>query len=225
MRVKIPAYPAYRQAGGRQALEDVGYMGHFSFLSVDLQNDFTTEGGKHYTPKASVSFLKETLFPFLKERDIRVNEIISDYRQPRPGDKDESCAPGTWGYASIVPRELVEAEWLKCMNSPIWLRENIGAPNKKPGLPYQDPAKFGRWLKDNVGEPGEVTPVVFGLTIDCCVLSTLQELSWRGYYPQVLQEGVDHYSGKVEDKEMVLKSVVSNWAEIVSWHSIKEKLE
>lgn len=199
-------------------------MKNFLFLSVDLQNDFTTEGGKHYTLKASVSFLKEILFPFLRDRSIKISEVISDYRQPRPGDKDESCVPGAWGYESIVPRDLAKAQWIKCMNSPIWTRENIGDPNKKPGLPYQDPEKFGRWLEDNVGEPGEVAPVVFGLTIDCCVLSTLQELSWRGYYPKVLKDGVDHYSGKAEDKEMVLKLVVSNWAEIVSWHELKEKL-
>ncbi|MBI4134702.1 MAG: isochorismatase family protein [Candidatus Sungbacteria bacterium] len=196
----------------------------FSFLSIDLQNDFTTEGGKHYTPKASVSFLKETLFPFLEEKNIKVNEIISDYRQPRPGDRDESCVPGTWGYESIVSKELVKSLWLKCMNSPIWIRENIGDPNKGPSLPYQDPKKFDEWLRENLGEPGKVIPVVFGLTIDCCVLSTLQELSWRGYYPWVLKEAVDHYSGKPEDKEAVLKTVASNWAEIIVWEDLRPKL-
>ena len=81
----------------------------YAFLSVDLQNDFTTEGGKHYIKRPCIDFLKENIFPFLKEKGIKINEIISDYRQPRPGDRDESCMPGTWGYKSIVPREIVKA--------------------------------------------------------------------------------------------------------------------
>lgn len=194
------------------------------FLSVDLQNDFTSEGGKHYTPKASIKFLQEIFFPFIKERGIKISEIISDYRQPRPGDRDESCIPGTWGYGSIVPKELVGSRWIKCMNSPIWTRENAGNPNKAPGLPYQAPKEFGEWLSENIGERGKVQPIVFGLTIDCCVLSTLQELSWRGYYPMVLDEGVDHYSGKSEDKKMALNTVVSNWAKIVNWEKLKKNL-
>ncbi len=194
------------------------------FLSVDLQNDFASGGGKHYTPKASIEFLQEILFPFLKERRLRINEIISDYRQPRTGDRDQSCIPGTWGHKSIVPKEIVKSRWIKCMNSPIWTRENVGNPNKVPGLPYQAPKEFGEWLSKNIGERGGVQLVVFGLTIDCCVLSTLQELSWRGYYPMVLRDGVDHYSGKPEDKEMTLKAVVFNWAKIVNWEELKEKL-
>ena len=83
---------------------------------------------------------------------------------------------------------------------------------------------FGEWLEENIGKPGETTPIVFGLTIDCCVLSTLQELSWRGYYPSVLYEAVDHYSGKPEDKEMVLKSTATNWAKIVHWKDLEKKL-
>lgn len=194
------------------------------FLSVDLQNDFALESGKHYTPRASIKFLQGTLFPFLKEHRIKISEIISDYRQPRPGDRDESCVPGTWGYESIVPKEFVKSRWIKCMNSPIWTRENIGNPNKTAGLPHETPNEFGEWLNKNVGERGKIQPVVFGLTIDCCVLSTLQELSWRGYYPMVLKDGVDHYDGKPEDKEMALTAVVSNWAKIINWEELKESL-
>ena len=81
----------------------------YQFLAVDLQNDFTTEGGKHYIKRPCVNFLKENIFPFFKEKSIKINEIISDYRQPRPGDRDESCVPGTWGYESIVPKEIVKS--------------------------------------------------------------------------------------------------------------------
>ena len=104
------------------------------FLSVDLQNDFAVEGGKHYSPKPSIAFLKETLFPFLKNKSIKISEIVSDYRQPRPGDLDESCVPDTWGYESVVPKELVKARWIKCMNSPIWVRDNIGNPGEHRGI-------------------------------------------------------------------------------------------
>jgi len=205
------------------------YLGYnepmkIALLAVDLQNDFTTQGGSHYVKRSCVNFLKEKAFPFLKEKGIKVGEIISDYRQPRPGDRDGSCVPGTWGYESIVPRDLVKAQWIKCMNSPIWVRENIGNPDKKAGLPYQDTKAFGEWLEINIGKPDEVTPVLFGLTIDCCVLSTLQELNWRGYYPQVIKEGVDHYLATKKAKEAVLKTPIPNWADIVLWEELKVKL-
>ncbi|MDP2641997.1 MAG: hypothetical protein Q8P21_01760 [bacterium] len=196
----------------------------YQLIAVDLQNDFATEGGSHYKVRSSIKFNKEILFQFLKEKNIKINEIISDYRQPRPGDRDECCVPGTWGYESIVPRELVKAQWIKCMNSPIWVRENIANSDKKAGLPYQDTKKFGKWLETNIGKPDEVIPVLFGLTIDCCVLSTLQELNWRGYYPQVIKEGVDHYLATEEAKEAVLKTPIPNWADVVMWEEIKAKL-
>ena len=110
------------------------------------------------------------------------------------------------------------------MNSPIWTRDNIGDPNKIAGLPYQDTKGFGEWLEENIGKPEEVTPVLFGLTIDCCVLSTLQELSWRGYYPLVLKEAVDHYRGTEEAKEAVLKTPINNWADAITWDELKDKL-
>lgn len=195
----------------------------YQFLSVDLQNDFATEGGKHYKVRPSTKFNKEILFPFLKEKGVQIAEIISDYRQPRPGDRDESCVPATWGYESIVPKELVKSQWVKCMNSPIWTRGNIGDPNKTAGLPRQDPKFFGEWLVSNLDKPEDVTPIVFGLTIDCCVLSTLQELNWRGYYPLVLKEAVDHYCATEEDKEAVLKTPIPNWADVVTWEELKAK--
>jgi len=110
------------------------------------------------------------------------------------------------------------------MNSPIWVRENIGDATKKPGLPYQDTIGFGIWAEENIGNPRKVTPVLFGLTIDCCVLSTLQELNWRGYYPLVLKEGVDHYFATDEAKEAILKSPIPNWAGVTTWSELNTKL-
>lgn len=195
-----------------------------SLLAIDLQNDFTSPGGKHYIRRPVVAFLERVLFPWLTDHKIRVNEIISDYRQPRPGDRDESCIPGTWGYESIVPPNLVKARWIKCMNSPVWVRTNGGNPRKRAGLPHQGTHRFGNWLLRNVGNRERVTPVVFGLTIDCCVLSTVQELNWRGYRPIILREGVDHYTGKSFDKNAILHSPINNWATVMSWKTLRTRL-
>lgn len=199
-------------------------MKKYSFIAVDIQNDFASKGGRYYTYKPSIKFLRGTLFPYLRAKRIKINEIISDYRQPRPGHKSDSCRPGEWGHESLIPKNLRESLWIKCMNSPVWVRKNIGKPNLKPGLPYSDPKKFARWLDANVGDPKKVTPVLIGLTIDCCVLSVAQELSWRGYYPLVLKEAVDHVSGKIEDRDKILEMPVPNWAKVVSWKTFKKKL-
>lgn len=196
----------------------------YSLIAIDLQNDFTTEGGQHYIKRPCVNYLKNNVFPFLKERSIKINEIISDYRPPRPGDRGTGCVPGTWGYESIIPKEIVKSQWIKCMNSPTWIRENIGNAKKEAGPPYQDTRMFSEWLDKNVGKPDEVIPVLFGLTIDCCVLSTLQELSWRGYYPKVLYEGTDHYKATKEAKDMVIESALNNWGNVIHWDELRSNL-
>lgn len=190
----------------------------YEFIAVDIQNEFASEGGKFYTSKPSITFLNETFFPYLRNNKLKVNEIVSDYRQPRPGDHGEGCIPGEWGYQSLVPDDLRKSLWVKCMNSPIWIRDNIGNQDAKPGLPYPDSVAFGRWVEKNIGKPEEVTPVIFGLTIDCCVLSTIQEFRWRGYAPMVIREAVDHESGKAEDRDIVLeKTAIRWWAKVMSW--------
>src|SRR3989338_3148278 len=200
-------------------------MSRIKIISVDFQKDFSDSKGKHYKPRKNVDFVKNTLVPYFREHNIKVAEIISDYRLPRPADNDDSCRAGEWGYESEIPEDIkLKPVWVKCMNSPIWVRDNIGNPNKKAGLPYQDTQAFGEWLEINIGKPDEVTPVLFGLTIDCCVLSTLQELNWRGYYPQVIKEGVDHYLATKKAKEAVLKTPIPNWADIVLWEELKVKL-
>ena len=78
----------------------------YSFIAVDIQNDFATEGGKSYSHKPSIDFMKKYIFPYFILNNIKVNEIISDYRQPRPGDSGDMCHPGTWGYESVMPAEL-----------------------------------------------------------------------------------------------------------------------
>lgn len=109
----------------------------YRFVCVDFQNDFTEKGGLAYMPRDSVDFIKNILVPQFRDKGIKISEIISDYRQPRPGDRGDCCRPGEWGYRSQIPEDLKDEEvWIKCMNSPIWIRENIGIEDKEPGLPY-----------------------------------------------------------------------------------------
>ena len=202
-------------------------MKPIKFISVDFQKDFSAQGGKHYRPRASVEFVKEILVPYLQRNNIKVAEIISDYRLPRPADPDDSCRPGEWGYESEIPDDLkIKPIWIKCMNSPIWVRKNIGNPNKKPGIPYQDPGKFTRWTNKILGKPEELASVVlFGLTSDCCVFCTTQELSWRGFNVKVLTEGVATYSGNEKEKLMILQNPpFTNWAKAISWTTLKTEL-
>lgn len=198
----------------------------YEFIAVDIQNEFAAEGGKFYSHKPSVEFTNNKLFPYFRQKGIKINEIVSDYRQPRPGDSGDGCYPGEWSYESLIPSDLRKSLWIKCTNSPIWIRENIGVRDKKPGPPYPDSNAFGKWVKENIGTPEEVRPVIFGLTIDCCVLSAIQEFRWRGFHPVVIREAVDHTSGKEEDKIAVLeKTAITWWAEVMDWSEFVEKLE
>jgi len=196
-------------------------------ISVDLQKDFSSEGGICYRPRPSVIFVNNTLVPFLRAHKIRIAEIISDYRQPRPGDKGDCCRPGEWGYESEIPEDVkLKDSWVKCMNSPVWTRKNIGLAGRRPGLPSQDTDAFGRWLRANIGRPEDVDEVVLiGLTVDCCVLCTAQELSWRGYAVRILEEAVDAYSGNQQEKRRILSNPpLTNWAKPISWNALRGKL-
>ncbi len=202
-------------------------MKTIKIISVDMQKEFSAIGGKHYCEHQNVEFIKNILVPFFRKKKIKIAEIISDYRQPRPGDLDDSTKPGERGYISEIPKDVkLKDIWIKCMNSPIWTRKNIGNQNKKPGLPFQDPEKFTRWLNLTIGKPNKVDGVILiGLTVDCCIFCTAQELKFRGYNVKILKEGVDVYSGNKKEKEIVLeKSPLSNWAKVISWKELKEKL-
>lgn len=163
--------------------------------------------------------------PFLLQNNIKITEIVSDYRQPRPGDRDDSCNPSTWGYESEIPDSVKDKPvWVKCMNSPIWVRDGIGDKTKKPVIPYQNPARFGQWLEAVVGKPEETEIGLIGLTVDCCVLCAAQELSFRGYKVKIIKEAVDTYSGSQEEKDAICETPAGNWAETVSWADYKTGL-
>ena len=185
------------------------------FISVDMQYDFSRKGGPHYNPKRrSIAFVKNKLIPYLQKKNIKISEIISDYRPPRlkKSSKVNVCIPGEWGYTSEIPTYIRNGkQWIKCMNSPIWVRKNIGNAMKKPSYPYQDTKSFTKWLDETIGKPNEVGLVIlFGLTTDCCVFCTCQELYFRGYNVRILKEATDTYTG--HDKDRILTDFpLRNW--------------
>ncbi len=194
-------------------------------ISIDFQKDFTAEGGIFYKPRLSVDFVKNTLVPFLEKKNVKIAEIISDYRQPRPGDRGDCCHPGEWGYESEIPESVKEKDiWIKCMNSPIWVRDNIGDPTKQPGIPYQDPKKFSEWIEKVIGKPEDTEVILIGLTLDCCVLCTAQEFKFRGYKVKILKEATDAYSGEQSEKEILCKTPVENWADVITWEETQRFL-
>jgi nicotinamidase-related amidase len=197
-------------------------MKYTNFIAVDLQNDFTTKGGLGFEERPSVDFVKNTVTPYFEKNRIKLSEIVSDYRQPRPGDSGDCCHPNTWGYESIIPNYIKKDVWVKCMNSPIWVRDNIGTSIEPAGIPHQDGAKFQLWLDKNIGGLNlGIDVVLFGLTVDCCVLSTAQELCWRGYKVHILRDAVDTYSGRSDDKELVLDHTpLLFFADVVNWNDL-----
>jgi hypothetical protein len=180
-------------------------------IAVDLQYDFTRPEGKHFKPsRTSLKTITLEVVPILLFAEVEIGEIISDYRQPRPGDLDNSCNPGTWGYTSEIPDVLVGSRWVKCMNSPFFTRDNIGIPDKSPGLPRAYPELFYDWL-ESFAMPDD-TVVLFGLTLDCCVLCTAQAIRFKGYDVRILLDATDTYDGSEESRRQTMNLVVSNWA-------------
>jgi len=201
---------------------------NIKFLSVDLQHDFTAKGGSHHKLRPSVDFVKKTLLPYLDKKDIKVSEIISDYRNEYNKRSDDTCVPGTWGYESEIPDKLKnKSVWVKCQNSPIWVNKNIGNAKKEPGKPYQDSKAFTEWLDKNIGKAEDVDFVVlFGLTLDCCVFCTSQELRFRGYTIKILEEATDSYSGTKKEKEMILNNYpLKNWAQGIKFMELKKLIK
>jgi nicotinamidase-related amidase len=195
-------------------------------ISIDFQKEFTEEGGFCYRDRPSVIFMKEVLIPYVIEHNIKMAEIISDYRQPRPStNKKDYCVPGTIGYESEIPADAKKVEaWIKCANSPIWIRDNIGDASKQPGHPYQAPQKFNDWIASEIDSPEETEILLVGLTLDCCVLCSAQEFRARGYKVKIIKDAVDTFSGDQTEKESLCKTPLYNWAEVVSWEEVKDSI-
>ncbi|MBU1419894.1 MAG: isochorismatase family protein [Proteobacteria bacterium] len=195
------------------------------FISVDLQKDFSAAGGACYQDRPCVDFIRKIFIPHCRKHGIQLAEIVSDYRQPRPGLPFAHCIPGTAGYESELPGNIKHPQvWIKCMHSPVWVREHGGSAAEAPGEPYSDPKGFTSWLASIIGPPDNSKPIVLiGLTLDCCVLCTAQELFFRGYRVEFLTEAVDTYCGSQEEKHSLFRVPLANWGKAVSWQEIKER--
>jgi nicotinamidase-related amidase len=194
-------------------------------ISIDLQKDFTAAWGACYQPRPCVEFIRKSIVPHCRKHGIHIAEIVSDYRQPRPGVPSIHCEPGNPGYESVLPADVKHSQvWIKCMHSPLWVRENGGLADNSPGKPYQDPAGFTDWLTAVVGSPEENIEIhLIGLTLDCCVLCTAQELFFRGYQVKFLVEALDTYNGSHAEKHSLFATPLANWGRSVSWQEIKEE--
>jgi len=212
-----------------------------SILCVDFQNDFCDMDGRWYKERDCHNFIKDTLPCFLrkynlnksKEQQIKIAVINSDYRLPRPSENEEYCVPGTKGYQSGLPNDVTYSvkPWIKCMNSPLWVRENAGDPSKPAGKPYIDGHAFNNWLSSTIGFPSKNHKVfLIGVTLDCCVLATAMELYHLGYAHNVqfLFEGVDSYEGTQKEKEQLLNMPMykTMWANgSISWEHLREQIK
>jgi nicotinamidase-related amidase len=195
-------------------------------MSVDFQNDFSTEGGRWYMPRPAVGFLHSVLIPQMRSTQHRIAEIVSDYRLPRPSETEAYCVPGHWGYQSVIPEDVRQTErWIKSMNSPNWTRENAGIADKPAGEPYVAAAAFSDWLNRAIG-PGNngLEVALIGLTLDCCILSTAQELYYRGYRVFFVVEAVDTYNGTQEEKEFLFRTPLSMWGQPVRWNELRKRM-
>ena len=194
-----------------------------TILSVDLQNDFSAEGGPLYRPRPCVPFITDTLVPFVRKQGDTIAEIISDYRQTGGGTDTSTCVPGTWGYQSLIPTDVKRPSvWVKAEPSPSWVRAGAGQAEQTPGAPYPHPDAFSAWLTTTIGPPAPDQEIILvGLMLEICVLSTLQELHHRGYHVKVLFEGVDTYSGSTEQKQILFDALFPFWGEAIYWHQMQ----
>jgi nicotinamidase-related amidase len=196
------------------------------WISIDFQKDFTNREGLWFVKGQSPDFVKNTLFPLFRHHNIKLSEIISDYRIPRNGKDGAGCIPGHVGFESEVPIDLKKgSSWVKCMHSPIWTRENAGIADATPGKPYQDPLAFDEWLHNQIGEPtSDLWVILIGETLEVCVSSVAQELNSRGYCVKILKEGSDPMNERLKDKEwLVTQSSILLYASIISFEAVRKE--
>jgi len=188
------------------------------FVAIDLQNDFISKGGIWYQNYPCVDFIKNDLIPYFSKTNHELSQIISDYELPRMNGSCSYCIPNTWGYNSIVPKQIIKGEtWIKATRSPNWVR------NKNGLHPIIRPDLFTKWLVDNIGDPNSKEPVILmGVSLDCCVLCVAQEMYFRGYNINFLYEGVDFSFQKSIIKDNFIHEFVSVWGKVVYWQEIKE---
>ncbi len=198
----------------------------YKVIAVDLQNDFATVWGNCYKLRPSVEFVLKRLVPFFRANKIKLYEIISDYRQPKPRSTRNNCVPWTRWFESVIPKDIKFAKpWVKAMNSPIRVRENIFDWSKETSMPYQDSHLFDERLLNNIW-PRDLRSeiILIGLTLDCCVLCLAQELSRRWYKVTTIIETVDTYSWDQDEKNMILSNYpLKKWLSSITWNQFIER--
>jgi hypothetical protein len=99
-------------AGGKFGVVSREVGKRHALIAVDLQNDFAAAGGKLYSPKPCLLFLRSTLFPYLESSGMQISEMISDYRQPRPGYTKGCCGTRAVGTRLHCPAGRTgHADW------------------------------------------------------------------------------------------------------------------
>ena len=201
-------------------------MHQFEFMCVDYQYDFAGENGKVRVVGNSPQFIDSVLFPYFRANQIKVHEIISDYRLPRGRSKSESCVPGTLGFMSLLPDELRYGKpHIKCMHNPIWTRKGIGVENSVLGSEYQDPDLFSKWISVHLPDKDK-SVILFGETMDCCILNVAQELYYRGYTVLVLYEGTDPMAERQEHKDLIAyDSCLCIYAKVIRFNELVAMLD
>lgn len=203
-----------------------------AFLAVDCQKAWLDPKGENFNPGDAVPFIKDTLLPFFEKYGFKTSEIISDYRMPRRHGDASSCVPGTLNFESVIPRGCIgkPGRWVKRSHGPTWTSIGAGDKDAVPGLPYEDPETFNKWLLDHIGPPGKSQIVLFGLTMDVCVQAVLQALYWRGYGNegnriQVLYPATcPMRNPKDEGYKEFLKEHLSTFGDFISFEKLKELL-
>jgi nicotinamidase-related amidase len=195
-------------------------------ISVDFQRDFVSEGGRHFQNQPCIPFVQNVFIPFVRLHGYRIAEIISDYRLTPPHTGVSVCVPGEWGYQSEIPSDIKMASvWVKAETSPSWVRSGGGNPACDPGEPYPDPNAFSAWLAATIGPPDRDNPVLLiGLALEICVLCTMQELKLRGYEVRILFEGVDTYTGDLQQKENFLETLFPFWGQAIRWEDLQQQV-
>lgn len=189
------------------------------FIAVDLQNEFTHPKGKYCSVGNSVKFIQSVLFPYLSNHHLKVNEVISDYRQPRHSKSGSYCIPGDFGYESIIPKELKKADiWVKSMHNPTWIRTQ-NDQSSFLDYPKPEPQQFSDWLKRNIGGNDVI---IFGETLDVCVYALAQELYYRGYRVYILYEATDPMNERLDHKDSIAYHTgLSVYAKLIHFDEMK----
>lgn len=121
------------------------------------------------------------------------------------------------------------------MHSPEWIRKNGGQPNTITDKPYPDPEAFNAWLLSMIGTPENAGIVILiSRTLEVCILSTAQQLSFRGYDVYVLKEASNIYDladvsslirYNIDYKDILFNTSHREFVKLINWGKFKVIIE